>query len=304
MKILVLSPISTDALQLIRSQHSVRAAWRDESSDEWPDGDAEVVIVRSGVELDSSRLEAMPSLRAVIRAGSGLDSIDTNHLRARGIPIFRLNEFHANAVAELAFALLLTLSRGICLLDREMRKGNWIKNQVQGTEMQGKVLGIVGLGRIGERLAALAQPWGMRIVAVARTYSTARREGLRIIGVELESSMERLAESSDMIVVALPLTPETELIISDSFLSAMKPTAFLVNVGRGRTIDEDALDRALTQRRIAGAALDVHSSEGAFSRFASFDNVVLLPHVGSNTVETQTSIGKAVVETLEQISKT
>lgn len=303
MNVLLLSPISPEAMDFIRSNHSLFTQFESSAGIPWDRSQTEVVIIRSGPLLDRSFLEMMPRLRAIIRSGAGIDNIDTEYLERMSIPLYQITDHHANAVAELAFGLFLDLARNITHYDRTMREGVWKKGSRLGMEIRGKVMGIVGLGRIGMRLAELSRGWDMKVLGVVRNFSNERRDKLRSAGVELVRSLYELPARADLIAVTLPLSETTRSLIETEFISQMKKTALLVNVGRGATIDDDALFDALLKKNISGAALDVHNYEGFQSRFSKLKNVILTPHIGSLTIETQILIGREVIKRLTSIER-
>ncbi len=303
MNVLLMSPISSEAVDFIRSKHSLFAQYESSISVPWNRSQADVIITRSGPILDQSFLDGMPRLRAIIRSGAGIDNIDTKYLERMSIPLYRITDHHANAVAELAFGLFLDLARNITYYDKTMREGLWKKGSRLGMEMRGKMMGIVGLGRIGIRLAELSRSWDINVSGVVGDFSNERRDKLRSVGVDLVQSLYELPAKTDLIAVTLPLNEGTRSLIDAEFISQMKKTSLLVNVGRGGTIDDDALFDALLKNNISGAALDVHNYEGIQSRFSKLNNVVLTPHIGSSTIEAQTLIGREVIKHLTSIER-
>lgn len=270
-------------------------------SPQWPESETEVIILRSGVDLNHDRLVNMSSLKAVIRAGSGTDNIDIELLASRAIPLVTIKGLNCTAVAELTFGLFLDLARRITALDGLLRKGRWSKHDYLGTELNGKTLGILGVGNIGSRVAQMGLAWGMNVIGTIKSSPSGRVETFAKNGVEIVNSRLAIADKSDFISVHLPLTNETEGMIDATFFSRMKKTAYLVNVARGGVVDADALYTALAERGIAGAGLDVHMEETGESRFSKFENVVLTPHIGSCTAETQEQIGQAVLAAVESV---
>lgn len=299
MKVLVLSPIADSALQRLRELYSVRAVFL-ESSDlrgdsVWHESEAEVVILRSGVELNHERLARMPHLRAVIRAGSGTDNIDVTSLALRGIPLITVTGMNIEAVAELTFGLFLTLARRIVLADRLLREGRWDKYKLMGVELRGKTLGVLGLGRTGTRVAELGLAWGMKAIGTVQRFSKHRAKEFTRKGIELMEEPLAVANESDFISINVPLTADTDGFVGANFIERMKPTAYLVNIARGRVVDSGVLKDALESGRIAGAGLDVHLQESGMSPFCTLPNVVLTPHIGSCTAETQEAIGNEIL---------
>jgi len=302
MKILLASPIDSGAVTALRQRHEVIDACT-ASAEELKKqiADCEVLVFRSGVSVDAGLLAAAAALRLVVRAGSGLDNIDLAALQRRDIPLVRIAEPGARAVAELTFGLILALARQILAADRLLRSGHWAKHQLQGTLLQGKTLGIVGLGNIGGVTARLGTAWGMEVVGCVAHPHPERRAALAAQQILLADLAEVLA-MADFVVVLVPLTPSTRSLIGAAELARMKPGALLINMARGGVVDELALRTALqTPGGLAGAALDVHHQEGEnqVSPLAALTNVILTPHIGAMTVDTQREIGRRVVTHIE-----
>ena len=255
--------------------------------------DADVVVVRSRRRLDRCTIDRAPRLKVIARAGVGLDNVDVDYAVKRGITLLSTGDASTEAVAELTIGLMIALARRITELDRKMKRGNWCKNSGAGVELRGKTLGIIGLGRIGSRVAELARVFGMRVVAYDPYVS---REKAERLGVELKQRLEDLLRESDFVSIHAVLTEETEGMIGERELRLMKPTAYLVNTARGAIVDEEALVRALEGGWIAGAALDVYEREPPSSRLAGLENVILTPHVGASTVEAQKRIARVLAE--------
>ena len=255
--------------------------------------DADVVVVRSRRRLDRCTIDRAPRLKVIARAGVGLDNVDVDYAVKRGITLLSTGDASTEAVAELTIGLMIALARRITELDRKMKRGNWCKNSGAGVELRGKTLGIIGLGRIGSRVAELARVFGMRVVAYDPYVS---REKAERLGVELKQRLEDLLRESDFVSIHAVLTEETEGMIGERELRLMKPTAYLVNTARGAIVDEEALARALEEGWIAGAALDVYEREPPSSRLAGLENVILTPHVGASTVEAQKRIARVLAE--------
>ncbi|RLI25356.1 3-phosphoglycerate dehydrogenase [Candidatus Bathyarchaeota archaeon] len=255
--------------------------------------DADVVVVRSRRRLDRCTIDRAPRLKVIARAGVGLDNVDVDYAVKRGITLLSTGDASTEAVAELTIGLMIALARRITELDRKMKRGNWCKNSGVGVELRGKTLGIIGLGRIGGRVAELARVFGMRVVAYDPYVS---REKAERLGVELKQRLEDLLRESDFVSIHAVLTEETEGLIGERELRLMKPTAYLVNTARGAIVDEEALVRALEEGWIAGAALDVYEREPPSSRLAGLENVILTPHVGASTVEAQKRIARVLAE--------
>jgi D-3-phosphoglycerate dehydrogenase len=220
-------------------------------------------------------LAQAPRLKIVARVGVGLDSVDLDAARERGIVVAYTPEAPASSVAELTLGLILDLARQVSRVDRALRASRWERRT--GFLLAEKTLGIVGCGRIGRRVARLARAFEMRVLAhdVAPDPGWAAPLGVRYV------SLAELLESSDAVTVHVPLTPETRGLLGERELARIRPSALLVNTSRGEVLDEGALERALASGRLGGAALDVFHEEPYTGPLSKFENVVLTAHIGS-----------------------
>ena len=307
MKILQLSSVDPETVAVLRRQHDVLAAVG-ASEEELLAliGDREIVILRSGVAITRSVLQRAPALRMIIRAGSGLDNIDVSAAREHEVAVHHIPGPAAQAVAELTIGLMLALVRQIVPLDRQMREGHWPKHRAQGHLLAGSTLGILGAGNIGRRVGQIATGIGMNVLGVVDEDDHHAAASLADAGLPSVTLTDAIA-SSDVLSVHVPLTPRTRGLIDDDLLSETRAGAYLVNMSRGGVVDEQALRRALTAPDgLSGAALDVHDveAEGRLSPLADLDNVVLTPHIGSSTIETQRQIGARILELVDALSGT
>jgi len=253
----------------------------------------DVVIVRSRTKITSSVIEAGKKLRVIGRAGVGLDNIDVEAASKRNIVVLNTPESSTEAVAELVLGLMLSLARKIPLGDRGIKEGRWLKGEMMGIELKGKTLGIVGLGRIGSRVGALAKAFGMKILV----YDVIQLPEQLIRSLEAEVvDLDTLLSRSDFITLHVPLTPETRHLINRERLAKMKKGAYLINTSRGEVVDEEALYAALKEGWLAGAALDVFEKEPPASEVVKLPNVVCTPHIGAQTVEAQDAAGEMLAE--------
>lgn len=241
--------------------------------------------------LDGEALDAgLPSLRVAANIAVGFDNIDVAAATARGIVVTNTPDVLTDAVADFAIGLLLALTRRIAEGDRFVRAGRWkgwALDFMLGTELRGRTIGIVGFGRIGRATADRARAFGMRVIAACAPQGDAPPPPSDLPCLPLADVLA----TADVVSVHVPLTPSTQHLIGEAELARMKPTALLLNTARGPVVDEDALVRALADRRIAGAALDVFEREPAVHPgLQGFENVVLAPHLGSATVETRTAM--------------
>jgi len=300
-KILLASSIDPAAVETLEREHDVvRAFNAPEERLASLVEDREVVVFRSGVTISAAVLDRAPNLALLIRAGSGLDNIDVAHASSRGVEIVRVPGSSAQPVAEMTFALLLSLVRKVTLADRLLREGHWPKAQLGGPLLAGKTIGIVGAGRIGGRVGEMAVAWGMRALGCVGEGGPAVAAALADRGITLTDFDTTVAES-DFLCLHLPLDDRTRHIIDAHVLSRMKNGSFLINMARGGVVDEAALYAELTEGgKVLGAALDVHESEGegVISPLASLPNVVLTPHIGAMALDSQRLIGERVVEVL------
>jgi phosphoglycerate dehydrogenase-like enzyme len=300
-RILLASSIDPGAIEVLERDHDVVRAFNapEEQLAELI-RDREVVIFRSGVMISATVLDQARDLRLLVRAGSGLDNIDVDHALARGVRIVRVPGSSAQPVAELTFALLLSLARKVTLADRLLREGHWPKSQLGGPLLAGKTLGIIGAGRIGSRVGEMGAAWGMRAIGCVANGGAAVASSLAERGVTL-TDFDTVVAESDFLCLHLPLDERTHHIIDASVLSRMKDGSWLINMARGGVVDEKALSAELTEGgRLLGAALDVHEAEGegVQSPLADLDNVVLTPHIGAMAWDAQRLIGERVLELL------
>lgn len=258
--------------------------------------DFDAIVVRSRTKVTREVIEASGRLRAVARAGVGLDNVDLEAAKERGVEVLNSPEAPSNAVAELVLGLMLSLARRIPLGDASMKRGEWIKRRLTGFELEGKTLGIVGFGRIGYNLARKAKAMGMRVVTDAIIEKLMRF--VEETGAE-SVPMEDLLKESDFVSIHVPLRPQTRHMIGARELETMKDGAYLINAARGGVVDEDALREALVRGKLAGAALDVFEIEPPEdTSLTGLENLIALPHIGAATVEAQAANSTIVAEKL------
>ena len=302
MNILCLSPIDQSALERLRRRHDVTvAANGDHRHLNALVPDREVVIFRSGVNVSAAFIDESPRLKLLIRAGSGLDNVDVERARARDVRLVRIPGPGAQAVAELTFGLMLSVSRNVTLADRLLREGHWPKKELGGPLLQGKTLGIVGAGNIGARVGDLGVAWGMRALGCVDYPTEACRGALAARGIEL-APIDEVVAAADYLTIHVPLSDATRNLIDASRLARMKPGSILINTARGGVVDEEALrDELLDPARLRGAGLDVHAreGEGTHSLLADLPNVVLTPHIGAMAIDSQRQIGERIIRLLD-----
>ncbi|MBM3987522.1 MAG: phosphoglycerate dehydrogenase [Planctomycetes bacterium] len=261
--------------------------------------DADALVVRSATKVTRAVLDAAPQLRVVGRAGVGVDNVDVDAATARGVVVMNAPAGNTTTTAELTVALMLALARNVTRGDRAVRAGEWkLRGKLSGSEISGKTLGVVGLGRIGRVVASRGLGLAMKVVAYD-PYLAGERSPLE--GVELLPLDELLARA-DFVTLHIPYSDETRHILSRERIFAMKPGARLVNCARGGLVDEQALADALAQGRLKGAALDVFESEPPSKDhpLLSRDDVILTPHLGASSEEAQRSVA---LEIAQQVSE-
>ena len=242
--------------------------------------------------IDRSVIDAAPLLKIVANVAVGYNNVDVAHARSRGIVVTNTPDVLTESVADFTWALILAVTRRVSEGERLLRRGEWkgwALDFMLGSELRGKQLGLVGLGRIGRAVAARAPAFGVRVAYTSR-------QAADLPGAE-RLSLDRLLVTSDIVSLHVPLTPETRHLIDRKALARMKRSAYLVNTARGPVVDEEALAWALQQHLLAGAALDVYENEPAVHPdLLSLENVLLAPHLGSATTETRTAMADLAVD--------
>jgi len=274
--------------------------WREPDLESYPGRTARVrgIVTRSNYAVPATLIERLPGLRIIATCGVGYDLIPVDFASARGITVTNTPEVLNDAVAELCIGLMLSMLRQIPTADRFVREGEWTRRTFPLTaNLAGKRVGIVGMGRIGREIADRLTPFKVELGYHARTP--------RALPWRFEPDLQALAGWSDILILAVPGGVATAGMIDAEVLEALGPDGYLVNMARGSVVDEPALIEALAHHRIAGAALDVFEAEPQIDpRFATFDNVVLVPHVGSATHETRSAMVKLMLDNLEQFFRT
>lgn len=303
MKILIASKIHSAAIDRLQESHEVVCSFNaDKETLKSLIWDCDILIFRSGVDISADVLAAGPSLKFLIRAGSGVDNLDLDTMNQRGIRLIRIPGPGAKAVAEMTFALMLALARNLLEADRLTRQGHWAKHEMTGYLLTGKTLGVLGAGNIGSLVGRMGAAWGMKVLACVEHSSQERAREFEQMGIRLATCEDVLAEA-DFVSVHVPLKESTRNLLDKDDLALMKPGAYLVNIARGGVVDEEALHQALIEGRLGGAALDVHQreGEGKISPLAGLKNVILTPHIGASTFDSQREIGEIIVETVETL---
>ena len=251
-------------------------------------GQADALVVRSGVQVTKDVLQQAPHLKIVGRAGVGVDNIDCEEATKRGIVVMNTPGGNATSVAEHTLALILSLARAVPAANDSTKAGRWERKRFQGNELFGKTLGIIGLGSIGRQVAQRAKPFGMEVIAYDPFVSS---DAAKDCGVELVE-LDPLYARADYISLHLSLTANTAGIINATALAKMQDGVRIVNCARGELIDSAALDAAIATGRVGGAALDVYDQEPPTgSPLLNRAEVVATPHIGGSTAEAQAKVG-------------
>jgi D-3-phosphoglycerate dehydrogenase / 2-oxoglutarate reductase len=293
MHIVVADPLPASALDLLRA-----SGWTVDARNGRPPADlaetlakADALVVRSATNVTAALLDAAPRLRVIARAGTGVDNVDVAAATARGIVVMNTPGANSVSVAEHALALMLALARAIPAADAAMKRGVWDKKRLTGAELRGKLLGIVGFGRIGREVAARARAFGMEIVAHDPFIAPRTVGDLGVALVTLDDLLER----ADYVTLHVPATPETHHLVNASTLARCRPGVRIVNTARGELIDEAALAEAIERGAVAGAALDVFETEPPRdNRLTQLPQVIATPHIAASTVEAQELVGTEI----------
>jgi len=291
MKVIVADKISDRGVALLRAQAGWKIVQTTKDNLHAEIADADALIVRSATKVTPDLLDKAPRLRVVGRAGVGVDNIDLDECTKRGVLVMSTPGGNAVSVAEHTFALLLALARQVPKLDKAMHEGKWEKSSAAGTEVRGKTLGLIGLGRIGSEVALRADAFDMRVLGYDPYISEAAAKEVQVELVPLE----KLLAESDFISLHTALSPATHNLISAATIAQMKKGARLINAARGELIDEAALAEALKNGHLAGAALDVFVEEPPKnSPLTTLPNVIGTPHIAGSTAEAQEEVGTQV----------
>lgn len=285
MKVVVSDNMNPGALEIIK-ETGAEVIYKPESL-ETALADAEMLVVRSATKVTEDLLSKAPKLKAVVRGGVGLDNIDQEACKKRGIEVANTPGASTNAVAEIALGLMISTARNIQRGHLTMKEGKWEKKSLSGTEIHGKTLGLIGCGRIGTLTGEKAYKLGMKILG----YNPPPRQVSTFIEyVELDE----LLQNADIISLHVPLNLNTNKLINAETISKMKEGVILINTARGQIIDEDALYDACKSGKVRAAALDVYCEEPYKGKLLELDNVFFTPHIGAATKEAQLRIGEEI----------
>lgn len=269
--------------------------------DESQESDTEILIVRSNTKVDRGLLSKLPKLKLVITATHGEDHIDKQALAERGIP-YRNAPVQSYDVAQGVMAYIFAFATNMINADRLMKKGEWRKKELVGFRVEGKVLGIIGYGRIGREVARQALANGMKVIVYEKDPKARRENSLPVVFVD---RLEELLSKSDIITIHVPLTDETRGMIGERELNIVKEGAYLINTARGGVVDEEALLKALENGRLAGAALDVFQHQppltnNSSGELARHERVIASPHSIAQTKEALRQKGESVLKIIKE----
>lgn len=306
MKIIVAEKTSPAAIQLFREEAGWNVITHDQLKDQFKGDlaaqlvDADALVVRSAVDVNAKLLAGARQLRVIGRAGVGVDNIDLEAATKKGIVVMNTPGANAVAVAEHTFALMLSLARHLSRADSTTRAGQWEKKSLQGTELRGKTLGIVGLGRIGLEVAKRAHAFEMKVIAHDPYVA---QPAVRELGITL-ATLEEVYAAADYLSLHVGLTPQTQGMINQSSLGRMKKGVRIVNCARGELIDDQALAAALRSNQAGGAAIDVFTDEPPKdSPLLSCENVIATPHIAGSTYEAQEAVGIQIAQQVKEYLK-
>jgi D-3-phosphoglycerate dehydrogenase len=306
MKIVLAEKVSPATLAVLKQEPGWNIVTADQIAKLGPGGlekelaDADALVVRSAVQADAKLLESAPNLRIIGRAGVGVDNIDTAAATHRGIVVMNTPGANAVAVAELTIGLMISMARAIPRANATMHAAKWEKKSLQGSELRGKTLGIVGLGRIGLEVARRARSFGMELIGYDPFIAPviARENEVTLVPID------EIFKKSDYLTLHVGLTTQTEGMINATSIKIMKPGIRIINCARGELIVDEALAEAIQSGHVAGAALDVFRKEPLKdSAYFGLDNVLLSPHVAGSTDEAQEAIGIQLAEQVRDYLK-
>ena len=257
-----------------------------------PEFDA--MVVRSRTKVREPLIDVASNLKAIVRGGVGLDNIDVDYARSKGVKVLNTPAAASDSVAELAVGYLFGLARRIPQMAGSMKAAKWEKKAFKGTEIAGKTLGLIGFGRIGQATGRRAHALGMDVLYFRRSPTA--------VDYATQVTLDELLARSDYISLHVPHTPETHNIVDAAAIAKMRDGVRIINCGRGGTIDEDALYDAITGGKVAGAALDVFAEEPAKGhKLFSLEQVIGSPHVGAATSEAQGRVGAEVADKVIEV---
>ena len=294
MKVLVCDNVSAKGVAFLEAQQGLEVVAVEGGLSDELLRDGEAIIIRSATKVTREVMDKAPRLRVVGRAGVGVDNVDVEAATERGIVVMNTPSGNTISTAELTFSMLMALARKIPQAHMAMKGGAWDRKKFGGTELSGKTLGVLGMGRIGSQVARRAIAFGMRVLAFDPYLSLSKARAQQVELLELDEIFER----ADFITVHMPLSEETRNMLDAAAFAKMKEGVYLVNCARGGIINEADLVVAVGEGKIAGAALDVYESEPLpeDSPLRGVSEIVMTPHLGASTKEAQESVGLEVAE--------
>lgn len=297
MKVLIADPIAEEGIELLR-RHQIDVDIKTGLTQEEITGiigEYDALVVRSQTKVTAEIMKAGTRLQVVGRAGVGVDNIDIEAATGQGITVVNAPESNTLSAAEHTIGLMLAMARNIPQAHAQLKSGKWNRKSYIGIELRNKILGIIGLGKVGTEVAKRCKAMDMQVLVYDPLVSL---EHGKLLGVNLVT-LEQLLRESDFITIHVPLTPATRGLIGENALSMVKPSVRILNVARGGIIDENALFKAIEEERVGGAAIDVFSEEPATSNILlQSDKVVVTPHLGASTIEAQTGVAVDIAEQL------
>ena len=297
MKILITDEVAEEAIEKLKEKHEVVFKELRGENLIKEIGEYDALMVRSATKVTADVIKAGKNLKVIGRAGIGVDNIDVEEASRHGIYVVNSPGGSTRSVAELSIALMFALARKITRADASMKNGEWAKKKLKGIELQGKILGLIGSGRIAQEVAKIANCLGMHVLVYSPHCTP---EKAKAMNAELKS-MEEIFSMADFISLHVPLTNDTRHMINEALLRKMKPTSFLINVARGGVVDEEALYKLLKEGSIAGAAMDVYEQEPYKGKLSELDNIILTPHIGAATKEGQIRAGVICAEQILKV---
>jgi D-3-phosphoglycerate dehydrogenase len=290
-RVLVREPIADAGVELLRERFDVDVDANGDLGSTL--GDYDAIVIRSGTKLTAELLEQAGRLKVIGRAGVGVDNVDVEAATRRGIVVANAPESTVTSAAEHTIGLLVALARSIPQAHASLKQGRWERSAWGGVELEGKTLGVLGFGRIGQQVARRALGLGMRVVAFDPFVA---RERFRELGIERAEGADDVLAAAEFLTLHLPLTSETHGFLDRDAIAKLPDGARVINAARGELVDEDALVAALRTGKLAAAAIDVFSQEPYSGPLLELDNVVVTPHLAASTEEAQDRAGVIVAE--------
>jgi len=296
MKLLICDPISEKAIEEIKALGIDVTNKPDITPEELLEeiGNYDGIIVRSRTKVRQNVIDRGENLKFIIRGGVGLDNIDVEYAKSKGIKVLNTPAASSISVAELAIGFMFALSRHIVQGTTSMRNGEWLKKKLKGSELYGKTLGIIGIGRIGREVARRAIALGMKVISYDPYVDKIDMEGVELV------DLDTLLSNSDFITLHIPHTDETHHLIGKDAFEKMKDGVYLINCARGGVVDEEALYEYMKSGKVKGAGFDVFEKEPPENlKLLELENFICTPHIGASTKEGQARVGEEIVKILK-----